>query len=115
MIYNILPVPAPRMTRSDKWNQRPCVMAYRHFRDTVREQGVVLPIPYKVTFHLPMPSSWSEKKKRAMEGQPHQSKPDKDNLEKALLDALYENDSHIWSGWAEKRWSRMPGIQVEAI
>ncbi len=115
MLYPILPVPAPRMTRSDKWKQRKCVMAYRHFRDKVREAGIVLPVPYKVTFNLPMPSSWSEKKRKAMEGQPHTSKPDKDNLEKALLDALYENDSHVWSGWVEKRWARIPSIKIETL
>lgn len=31
-----------------------------------------------------------------MRGTPHEQKPDKDNLLKALLDALYGDDSHVW-------------------
>ena len=114
-IYPILPVPAPRMTRSDKWKQRKCVMAYRHFRDKVREAGIVLPVPGKVTFYLPMPMSWSAKKRKAMEGQPHTQRPDWDNLAKALCDALFEEDGHIWGMWVEKRWAAMPGIKIEPI
>lgn len=37
-----------------------------------------------------------------MNGKPHQSKPDKDNLERALLDALFEDDAHIWDSRARK-------------
>lgn len=52
-----------------------------------------------------MPPSWSEKKRREMEGKPHQQKPDLDNLLKSL-DALYEDDSVIWKISAEKVWAR---------
>jgi hypothetical protein len=37
-IANLKPVPKPRQTRSDKWKQRPCVMAYRTFADELRLQ-----------------------------------------------------------------------------
>lgn len=39
-----------------------------------------------------------------MAGKPHQQKPDKDNLEKALLDAIFGEDSHIWDGRVTKIW-----------
>ena len=40
-----------------------------------------------------------------MDGQPHQQTPDKDNLEKALLDALCpDGDARIWDGRVTKRW-----------
>lgn len=31
--------------------------------------------------------------------------PDKDNLEKAVLDAVFENDSHVWDGRVSKLWA----------
>lgn len=115
--YPIAPVPAPRMTKSDKWRfpRRPRVQRYFDFRDAVRKLGVKLPIPYKVIFWVPMPKSWSKKKKAEWCGQPHMNKPDKDNLEKALLDSLYEDDSIVWSGWVEKRWAMTGHITVESL
>jgi len=114
--YPITPTPAPRQTRSDKWKQRPCVMRYRAFKDAVKTAGVSLPeIPCKITFYIEMPKSWSAKAKAAMNGQPHTVKPDVDNLTKSLLDALFENDSHVYSLWIEKRWSETPHISIEKL
>ena len=110
--YPISPVACPRMTKRDRWKKRPVVVAYFAFRDEVRLAKVNLPIPYKVTFHVEMPPSWTKKKRIAMDGTPHLDTPDKDNFEKAFLDALFGNDSHVWSGWAEKRWASVPGIEV---
>jgi Holliday junction resolvase RusA-like endonuclease len=42
-----------------------------------------------------MPKSWSKKKRKAMNLQPHESKPDLDNLLKGFKDALCENDSFV--------------------
>ncbi|MCK4901406.1 MAG: RusA family crossover junction endodeoxyribonuclease [Anaerolineales bacterium] len=112
--YSITPIPKPRMTRSDKWKKRPDVLRYRAFADEVRLKGVELPESgYHVTFVLPMPPSWSKKKRLAMSGQPHQQKPDKDNLEKALLDALFQDDSHIWDGRVTKIWGEQGEIIVD--
>lgn len=115
MIYDILPVPKPRMTRSDKWKQRDCVMRYRAFCDEVRLKKVNLPpAGAAVTFILPMPSSWSRKKRLAMNGQPHQSKPDLSNMIKALEDALHIDDSHIWNYTGlSKLWGDFGRIIVE--
>lgn len=111
----VTPLAKPRMTRSDKWKQRKCVMEYRAYKDALRPYWITLPDVYKVTFYLPMPASWSEKKKQMMENLPHRNKPDKDNLEKGLLDALLIDDAHVWSGWAEKRWARTGAIEIVDI
>ncbi|KNE88062.1 hypothetical protein PSTG_18543, partial [Puccinia striiformis f. sp. tritici PST-78] len=63
---------------------------------------------YHVTFVLPMPDSWSKKKRTEMAGKPHQQKPDKDNLEKALLDAIFEDDCRILDGRVTKVWGESP-------
>ncbi|MGL5040059.1 MAG: RusA family crossover junction endodeoxyribonuclease, partial [Aeromonas sp.] len=36
----------------------------------------------------------------------------KDNLEKALLDAIYANDCQIWDGRATKRWGVEGRIEI---
>lgn len=105
MRYQILPCPKPRMTRADKWKQRPAVMRYRAFCDHARLLKIELPEQgAHVTFVLPMPKSWSAKKKAQMNGQPHQSKPDADNMLKALCDALHSDDSGIWDVRITKVW-----------
>ncbi|WP_249021952.1 RusA family crossover junction endodeoxyribonuclease [Kluyvera ascorbata] len=104
-VFNITPLGKPRMTRADKWKKRPEVLRYRAFCDEVRLNNVSLPESgYHVIFVLPMPPSWSKKKRSLMDGKPHQQKPDKDNLEKALLDAIFGEDSHIWDGRVTKIW-----------
>lgn len=112
MRYPIEPVAKPRMTQRDKWKKRPCVMRYRAFKDKCRAHRVELPQPCKVVFHLPMPDSWSVIKMLANDGKPHTQRPDIDNLGKGLLDAVLQEDSHIWSVRFEKRWSRAPGIEI---
>lgn len=102
--YNITPVSKPRMTQSDKWKQRPAVMRYWAFKDVVRKAGITLPDHARVDFIIPMPASWSKKKKAEMAGFPHRQKPDWDNLGKALSDAIYDDDSHIWSITIVKFW-----------
>jgi Holliday junction resolvase RusA-like endonuclease len=110
--YPIEPMAAPRMTRADKWKKRPVVLAYWKFRAELQLQKIEIPIPCRVVFFMPIPASWSGIKKIAMDGEPHTAQPDLDNLVKALLDALLAQDGHVWSIWAEKRWSLKPGINI---
>jgi Holliday junction resolvase RusA-like endonuclease len=100
------------MTRRDKWKKRPCVMRYRRFKDQCRAHRVELPQPCKVVFHMPMPKSWPANTKLGMDGLPHCTKPDLDNLLKALCDAVLVDDARIWSVSAEKRWSDKPGVEI---
>lgn len=107
MIIEIVPVAKPRMTRSDKWKQRPCVMRYRAFADELRlKVGKGFDVNYyEIVFTMPMPESWSKKKKKEMDGTCHVQKPDIDNLLKSVLDALYGDDSHIHNlGGLRKSW-----------
>jgi Holliday junction resolvase RusA-like endonuclease len=48
-------------------------------------------------------------------GKPHQQKPDKDNLEKALLDAIFEDDCRIWDGRVSKVWGETGQILIGEI
>ncbi|MBU2709176.1 RusA family crossover junction endodeoxyribonuclease [Zooshikella marina] len=114
--YAITPNTKPRMTRADKWKQRPCVMQYRAYKDALRALSIELPESgYHLIFVLPMPKSWSKKKRAEMRGQPHKATPDKDNLEKGLLDALFVDDAHIWDGRVSKYWGDEGQIIVKRI
>jgi Holliday junction resolvase RusA-like endonuclease len=113
-IYNVTPNTKPRMTRRDKWAKRPCVLKYFSFKDDVRAAKIELPDSYHVIFVMPMPK-WTKKKRIEMNGKPHRQTPDKDNLEKALLDALYDDDSHVWDGRITKIWGENGQIIVNKI
>ena len=101
------------MTQSDKWKKRPAVLKYRAFADEVRLHGVVVQNGDHVTFHVPMPKSWSNSKKEMHDKAPHRQTPDLDNLQKSLLDAVYKDDSFIWDIHATKLWSYEGGITIE--
>jgi len=113
-IYDITPTGKPRMTQRDRWHKRPTTAAYWAYKAQVRLLGVTLPESgYHVTFVIPMPKSWSQKKRTQHDGQPHQQKPDKDNLEKALLDAIFDEDSRIWDGRVTKIWGEKGQIIIK--
>lgn len=109
----ITPVPKPRMTQSDKWKKRPAVLRYRDYKDHLNllVKGS-LEATFDVVFYVPMPTSWSETKKRDMEGKPHQQKPDIDNYLKAFMDALCEDDSYVYDVRARKYWAREGRIEL---
>lgn len=115
MMYPIVPVAKPRMTRSDKWKQRDCVLKYRAFKDECRLRGLELFEQVDLTFVVPMPASWSKKKREQMNGRPHQQRPDIDNYLKSLMDAVLEEDSHIWHVAARKIWGEQGAIIVKPL
>ena len=113
----ITPVAKPRMTQGDKWKKRPRVQRYWAYKAELclwmQVNDVTLPNHgWHITFYLPMPASWPDKKRHAHEGYPHMAKPDKDNLEKGFLDALFADDSCVWDGRVTKLWSKTPRITI---
>ena len=128
MIFlDIEPCPAPRMTRSDKWKldpnhpdpkkrQRVCVAKYFVFKDKLqwlcKKEKYTLQPEVTIKFELPMPEKWSEKKKKLMEGNPHKSRPDIDNLFKAFADSFGNDDGFVWCIKAWKTWARKGSIII---
>jgi len=104
------------MTRSDRWKQRKCVVKYWAFKDQLKrlfkENNIVIKDELYIEFRLPMPKSWSKKKKKEHNGEFHNKRPDIDNLLKSVLDALFEEDSHVHSVKARKLWSDEPCIVI---
>ena len=115
MYYDITPVAKPRMTQRDKWKKRPVVLHYHAFKDEVRLKRVEIPQPCKIIFYVPMPKSWTKRDRALMYRKPHTKTPDIDNYLKALFDAVYEDDSHIWNVHAIKLWHEKGGIEISSI
>lgn len=125
---SVAPVPKPRQSRYDKWQKRPRVVRYREFADKLRQ---IMEAEYEggiaqfrqdvelkglaVTFWIAPPKSWSEKKKVAHLGEPHRGRNDIDNLVKAVMDALFEQDCGVWRVSASKMWAMVEGISISAI
>lgn len=116
LVFDINPIGKPRMVRSDAWRQRPAVLAYWVFKAELERQAALFNYQIghvlDIEFYLPMPPSWSKKKRLEMNGAPHQNKPDIDNLIKSFMDCLKENDSDVWSVTATKRWGVEGFIKV---
>ena len=97
-IMQVDPIGKPRMTKA---SARFRGKKYFVFKDEVKRQAEILsmpPIPNTIEsliFFIPMPESWSKKKKEQLCGTLHEQKPDIDNLTKSLFDALCDEDSHI--------------------
>ena len=111
----IAPMGKPRMVRSDRWKKRPVVTRYWSFKDELvdlcRKAGYVQGMTMYVKFLLPMPKSWSKKKRAEMDGRFHDQKFDTDNLIKSLGDCLLpEGDEKIHTICASKVWSSNHGI-----
>ena len=105
------------MTQSDRWRSRPCTDKYWAYKDRLIELygDQEVPETLHLIFTIPMPPSWSAKKKATMMGRPHQNKPDIDNLIKAFLDALLPDDAHVWDIRASKVWGTDGSIEVREL
>ena len=112
------PLGKPRMTVRDKWKKRPCVVRYREWADKVRAAAGAVPpaervlrLSWLATFEPP--KSWSKKKTVAAVGTLHRGKPDRDNIDKAVLDILYPHgDQAISCGTIEKRWGWVASLVI---
>jgi len=120
MILNIPPCSKPRMTQRDRWKKRQCVLDFFAFRDRIKQEIkkidtlLIKEPPFDwdnltVIFLVPMPKSWSKKKKALMAGKPMQQRPDLDNYLKGLFDATHKEDSSIWKVTASKIWTNCNG------
>jgi Holliday junction resolvase RusA-like endonuclease len=117
-IAKIDPVAKPRMTKRDC--HRPAHKKYFAYKEQIKRwfQDSMVTVPEKgahIIFRIPITKSWSKIRQERLIGKPHRGSKDgakamdKDNLEKALLDAIFpksagEDDSHIWDTRSTKVW-----------
>lgn len=89
-----------RLMRLEKYNQYKVDL----LAEAKAKRFTLPPVGASITFFIPVPPSWSKKKKKMHHGRFHQSKPDIDNLQKALLDSLMKEDKEIAHLEVSKRW-----------
>ena len=89
-----------RLMRLEKYNQYKIDL----LAEAKSKRFILPPVGASITFFIPVPPSWSKKKKKMHHGRFHQSKPDIDNLQKALLDSLMKEDKEIAHLEVSKRW-----------
>jgi len=127
LLLDIVPMGAVRMTKSDTWKlnpnhvderkrQRPAVTRYFDFKNKVSHScnqfNFQIEGCLEIVFFLPMPESWSEKKKQKFNGFPHKKRPDVDNMLKGFMDALRAEDADIWNVKTEKRYAYKGSILI---
>ena len=97
------------MTQRDRWKKRPAVLRYREYADQLRlqaeKQDFKLGEDVEMSFFIPTPKSWSLRKSNLHWGYAHKQRPDIDNLIKAVMDALLEEDKKVYQITACKYWS----------
>lgn len=112
-------IPKPRMTMRDKWAKRPIVLRYFEYKDRLKlfakSQRFELGDSFEITFVIEMPESWSKVKKETMNGKPHQSRPDIDNLVKGVMDAMMKQDMTVWNIKASKVWGTDNSFKIQNL
>jgi Holliday junction resolvase RusA-like endonuclease len=100
-----------RRKRLERYNEYKITLAglARAKRFSPPEQGGHL------IFHIPVPKSWKEYKKREMHGQLHTQTPDWDNLAKGFFDGLLSQDKGVADVRVTKRWINAPRGKIEFI
>jgi|GEM_PF-6699136 len=93
-----------RITNYEKWFYRFLRLeAYNDYKRRLIDESILKGFwlrdaGMEITYYIPVSPSWRPGKKEAMHLQPHQYKPDLDNLEKALFDTLRPHqDCSIWN------------------
>lgn len=76
------------------------LIKYLEYKDAIRDHGektgFIMPQDaFFMWFFMPMPKSWTKKKKAAMAFKLHKNKKDTDNLSKAIKDALAPRKSNF--------------------
>lgn len=90
----------PHCLSQENLNRKKRLERYNDYKDDLRglakKAGFEMPVAgWALYFYIPMPKSWSKKKKELMKGQLHLQKPDIDNFEKGFYDALSVVDEQI--------------------
>lgn len=81
-----------------------------------RREEFTGPIIVRIHAVIEMAQSWPKKKKESAIGKPHTQKPDIDNIEKTILDALqghaYKDDCQVYQIHTIKTWGILPCLTI---
>lgn len=86
------------------------------YMDKYKGESINGPIRAEIDAYMPIPKSYSKKRRAEMEGKPCDKKPDADNIAKSVLDALqgyaYEDDKQITLLTVTKKYSDTPRVEI---
>lgn len=75
------------------------------------------PISIKMIFHMPIPSSWSQRRSKSVLGKPHSCRIDIDNAVKFYFDVMnqliYDDDAQVSELYCKKIYSDKPRVCIE--
>ncbi len=110
------PMGKPRMTQRDRWKKRPVVLRWFAYKDEIRLKAGPFDFPisdYWMILTFKPPPSWTTKRTVEAFGAPHKQKPDKDNIEKGILDIFMpDDDSKVYDGRVTKQWGVRQNIEI---
>lgn len=125
LVYDVVPMGAVRMTGRGKF-VKSNAQRYLAYKEEIcwqtrqqmkNKEPITGPIEVNVLFLMPIPKSWSKKKKVEAIEQYHTKRPDTDNLIKGLFDSLnnivWKDDNQVCKIFARKIYSENPGIEIE--
>lgn len=124
LTLKVEPMGAVRMTGRGKFvkpnAQR--YLAYKNFlqwqvKQQLKDRCILSgALAVDIWFTMPIPQSWSKRKKSAVIGEYHVKKPDADNLVKGVFDSLnkiaWEDDNQVAKLTAVKVYGESPGIEI---
>ena len=122
IVIDIKPKSAPRLTYQGRFKKE--AKKYHEYKNELRLKlnKIELPQFFHIHFMIPMPKSWSKKKRANHMAQLHMYKPDTDNLLKAFIDSLppsffekfgMNDDKFIAYQSATKWWTEKGCVIIE--
>lgn len=125
LIIPVKPMGAVRMTSRGKWVSE-SAKRYLSYKEQIQwevkkqlrtNEIITGPIDVKMIFFMPIPKSWSKKKKDQAVGEFHTKKPDADNLVKGVFDSLnklvWKDDNQVCKILAKKIYATEPRIHLD--
>ncbi len=122
------PMGAKRINYTSKWSGSKTTKRYYAYKDALRDLAGLLHIQFEdmeygcktmlFVFGMPKDTTKDQRHRTRRRGCLCTKKPDKDNCEKGLLDALFKEDSHFaFTGNTAKLWGwdHEVGIYVETM
>jgi Holliday junction resolvase RusA-like endonuclease len=101
---------APRMTRRDVWQDQVRLRAPK----TLPEAATVVRLDWVAEYRPP--ESWSRKRQMEAIGKPKRTKPDRDNIDKAILDVLFPGcDEKIPAGEISKCYAAEDRLTITIV
>lgn len=120
IFYKVKPksAPRPRVTRNGTYNNADYTSwknGLKLLANTKFKKPLNGAIFVKIDYFYTIPKSWSKKKKESAKW--HTCKPDIDNLQKSVLDALngiaYIDDGQVCNIQARKQYADFDGVIIE--